>query len=50
MIKNLPEYAFDYEFIVARFSEGEYWFWGAYSDDREAERVAEKIGGTVFQN
>lgn len=50
MINNLPDYANDYEFIVARFADGEYWFWGAYADGWKAEEVAEKIGGVIFQN
>ena len=49
MINNLPDYAKDYEFIVARFADGEYWFWGAYSDERKACEVAKNIDGIVFE-
>lgn len=49
-INNLPNYANDYEFIVARKSGGEYWFWGAYSDVTRAERAAMEIGGAVIRN
>ena len=50
-INNEPEYAKDYEFVVARADEnGEYWFWGAYERGYEAERAAVEIGGVIFHN
>ena len=50
MINNMPEYANDYEFIVAREVAGEYWFWGAYSDGFKAEKAATEIDGVIFHN
>lgn len=50
MIKNMPSYADDYEFIVARLVDGEYWFYGAYANGWEADKIAFGIGGTVFHN
>ena len=50
MINNMPEYASDYEFIVAREVDGEYWFWGAYADGFKAEKAAIEIGGVIFHN
>lgn len=49
-INNKPAYASDYEFIVAREVEGEYWFYGAYADGFKAEKVAMAIDGVIFHN
>lgn len=49
-INNKPAYADDYEFIVARNCDGEWYFYGAYSDGFVAERVSIEIGGIVFHN
>lgn len=49
-INNQPEYASHYEFIVARLVDGEYWFWGAYSDGYKAEQAALEIDGLIFHN
>lgn len=46
-IKNIPDYASEYPYIVAHEIEGELWFWGAYDDSDRANEVAEKIGGVV---
>lgn len=50
MMHNMPNYANDYEFVVARFVDGEYWFWGAYANGWEADKAASAIGGVVFHN
>lgn len=47
-IKNLPSYATNYAFIVAREVEGEWWFWGAYNDAFDANMIAEAINGDIF--
>ena len=49
-ILNMPEYADHYEFVVAREIDGDYWFWGAYSDGFKAEQVAMEIGGVIIHN
>ena len=49
-INNKPAYADDYEFVVARKCDDEYWFWGAYSDGFKAEQAATEIGGVIFHN
>lgn len=49
-INNQPAYAKDYEFIVARNCDGEWWFWGAYADGYKAEQAALEINGVVFHN
>ena len=47
-IKNLPGYANDYTYVVARKVDGEWWFWGAYNDFRAAGDAAWEIDGDVF--
>lgn len=50
VIRNEPDYAKDYEFVVAREVDGEYWFYGAYENGWDADRIAYGIGGIVFHN
>ena len=47
---NVPDYAYHYEFVVARQVEDDLWFWGAYSDGFKAEKAACEIGGVVIHN
>ena len=49
-INNLPNYASEYSMVVARYIDGEYWFWGAYNDGSKAEKVAFEIGGEIINN
>lgn len=49
-INNLPDYALQEEFIVARECDCELWFFGAYENAATAYRVADEIRGMVFQN
>ena len=51
VINNVPDYAKDYKWIVARFEDGEYWFWGAWNDESKALEIASNIeNATVFEN
>ena len=50
MINNLPAYANNYNYLVVRRVDGELWFWGAWDDRNEANRVAIEIGGEVVIN
>lgn len=50
MIRNMPEYAKDYEFIVATEVDNEFWFYGAYSNGFQAEQVAIEINGVIFHD
>lgn len=50
MINNLPTYANEYKYIVARRVDGELWFWGAWNDLNKANEVALEIGGEVVTN
>lgn len=47
---NAPDYASHYEFVVAREIDGDYWFWGAYSDGFKATQVAYEVSGIVIHN
>lgn len=47
-INNLPAYARECAFVVARDVDGEFWFWGAYDDAQTAAIAASEIGGIVF--
>lgn len=47
---NAPDYASHYEFVVAREIDGDYWFWGAYSDGFKATQVAYEVNGIVIHN
>ncbi len=49
-INNKPAYADNYEFIVARKINGEYWFYGAYTNGFKADYVASEINGIIFHN
>jgi hypothetical protein len=49
-LENVPEYANHYEFIVVRFVDGAYWFWGAYADGFKAEQVALEVDGVIVHN
>jgi hypothetical protein len=49
-IRNMSANANNYEFIVARFCEGDWWFYGAYNDGWKAEQVAIEVDGMVFHN
>ena len=51
IINNMPEYAYEYEYIVAREDEtdGGLWFWGAYEDEKTARKAAREIDGVVIK-
>lgn len=46
-IQNVPEYAKDYRYVVVRLLDNEYWFYGAYNDIEQAQRIAQEINGLV---
>ena len=50
-IHNMPDYAKDYEFLVVRVVNGEYWFYGAYTNGFLADNIAVEIkNGVVVHN
>ena len=46
-INNMPDYANDYKYVVARIVDDDLWFWGAYNDYRKAINAAIDTGGIV---
>jgi len=50
IIRNMPDDAMDYEFIVAIPNGGHYTFIGKYADGHEAEKAALEYGGIVIHN
>ncbi len=50
MIRNIPAYAYDYDFIVARLVDNQFWFWGAYPTYAEAVYVSIQVADSeVFR-
>lgn len=47
-INNIPDYAKEYDFIVARECDGEFWFYGAYETVNRAMEVAIAVDGHVI--
>lgn len=47
-VQNVPDYVTAGDIIVARHSNGEFWFYGEYDKNRAIE-VAEEIGGIVVE-
>ena len=45
-IKNMPPYHERY--ILAKYIDGNYWYWGSWSSEEEAYKVARNISGYVF--
>lgn len=50
IIRNMPNDAMDYEFIVAIPNGGHYTFIGKYANGHEAEKAALEYGGIVIHN
>jgi hypothetical protein len=48
-ILNVPAYAHECRYWVARAVEGRYWFYGAWDDRAAAERVALEVEGFVVE-
>lgn len=48
-ILNVEAYALSYEYIVARYVEGDWWFYGAWNDAETAYKIAMLEGGQVFK-
>jgi hypothetical protein len=39
------------QFVVARFNDGQLWYWGSWPDKKSAEKVAKKFdNGIVVEN
>ena len=49
-VNNVPDYAKDTRFWVVTRNEDEFWFYGAWDDEKRAKDVAKKIEGYVLMN
>ena len=50
IIHNQPDYAKNYEFVVAHQNKDKFFFYGAYANGNEAELAAQRINGVIFHN
>lgn len=50
IINNLPDYATDYDYIVASVVDGNLWFYGAWNNANKAYEMARNIDGAVIKN
>ena len=48
-VQNVPDYAFKYDWMVARFADGESWFYGAYPTKERAVEVAIEVNGFIVR-
>lgn len=48
-VRNVPAYAYEYAYWVAREVEGSLWFYGAYDTADRAHDVAVTVGGVVVE-
>lgn len=46
-INNFPSYAEKKNYIVVRYVDNEFWFWGAYDNPESAYRAAQAVDGTT---
>lgn len=54
VINNVPKYAmeafvFNNEYLVARYINEEFWFWGTYPTNKKAVEASIEIGGIIFK-
>lgn len=50
-INNCPEYAKKYKYIIARNDAGSLWFYGAFDDKDDVDRIVNELGdGAVIIN
>ena len=49
-INNLPNYAYNYPYIVVTKDNDGFWFYGAYKTFDKAQAVADNINGYVVAN
>ena len=48
-VRNVPAYAYEHAYWVAREVEGSLWFYGAYDTADRAHDVAMMMGGVVVE-
>ena len=47
-IQNVPKYAKNYKYIVARQVDGEFYFWGAWNDKDKANNISHELGDGII--
>ena len=47
IVYNMPEYAMEHQYVVARYDNGLLWFYGAWDDIEQASDIAGKIGNGI---
>lgn len=47
-VKNVP--AIVRNFVIAKLSDGELWYWGSWNNEEIATQVAKEIGGLIVNN
>ena len=45
-VNNLPKSPKEY--IVVRYVENDFWYWGSWDDESKAKEVAQEISGIVL--
>lgn len=50
IINNLPDYATNYNYIVASVLDVDLWFYGAWDNEDKAYDMARIINGVVIKN
>lgn len=48
-VRNVPAYAYSYDFWVVRVVDGVAWFYGAYGDGARARDVAAQVDGVAVE-
>lgn len=48
IINNLPKYVTEYNYVVARVTNGELWFYGAFNSLEKAYDAVEEVNGCMF--
>lgn len=49
-VRNIPAYAKEYAYIVARIFDGEMWYYGAWATEIDAKIAANNVGGVMLRN
>lgn len=49
-VQNVPTYAREHKFWVARIVDSKAWFYGAWDNELRANSIAKEIGGLVVVN
>lgn len=47
-VENVPDYAYKYNYFVVRLDDGVLWFYGAWDDKSECDRVRKELGNNAL--